>query len=90
MNQTGISNMGPGPHHQQMEGPQNNQQIPRALTGNPASAGFYDADTQNRMRQLEMDKALAVQNEHYDQAKLIRDQIERLKSVGTQLSSLDA
>jgi len=37
-----------------------------------------------------MDKALAVQNEHYDQAKLIRDQIERLKSVGVQLSSLDA
>jgi hypothetical protein len=37
-----------------------------------------------------MDKALAVQNENYDQAKLLRNQIERIKAVGVQLSSLDA
>ena len=41
------------------------------------------------MRQLEMDKALAVQTENYDLAKNIRNQIERLKSVGMQLQALE-
>ena len=43
---------------------------------------FYDKETQMKLKQLEMDKALAVQNENYDLAKYIRNQIERLKSVG--------
>ena len=37
-----------------------------------------------------MDKALAVQNENYDLAKSLRDQIERLKSAGMQLQSLES
>lgn len=63
---------------------------PRTPMQNPSQGGFLDIDTQNRLRQLEMDKALAVQNEDYDQAKTLREQIERLKAVGMQLSSLDA
>ena len=39
---------------------------------------------------MEVNKGIAVQNEDYDQAKILREQIERLKSVGMQLSSLDA
>ena len=50
---------------------------------------FFDKDTQNKLKQLEMDKALAVQNENYDLAKQLRNQIERLKSVGVQLQSLE-
>ena len=46
---------------------------------------FFDKDTMNKLKQLEMDKALAVQNENYDLAKQLRNQIERLKSVGVQL-----
>ena len=57
------------------------QMQPRTPAANPAIGGFFDVDTQNKMRQLEMDKALAVQNEDYEQAKLVRDQIERLKTV---------
>lgn len=33
---------------------------------------------------------MAVQNENYDEAKTLRNQIERLKAIGVQLSSLDA
>ena len=65
-------------------------QQPRTPLANPATGSFLDTETQNQLRQLEMDKALAVQNENYDQAKLLRNQIERIKAVGVQLSSLDA
>ena len=50
---------------------------------------FYDKETQMKLKQLEMDKAMAVQNENYDLAKMLRGQIERLKSVGVQLQSLE-
>ena len=40
---------------------------------NSAQGSFFDADTQSRLRQMEMDKALAVQNEDYDQAKTLRE-----------------
>ena len=56
---------------------------PRTPMTNPAMNNtFYDQDTQGKLRQLEMDKAMAVQNENYDQAKQIRQQIDRIKSVG--------
>ena len=50
---------------------------------------FFDKDTQNKLKQLEMEKAMAIQNENYDLAKSLRDTIERLKSVGAQLQSLE-
>ena len=81
MNQTAMSNMGGQSQQMMMEGAATQQ--PRTPLTNPAQGTFFDPDTQNRLRQLEMDKVTAVQNEDYDAAKRIRTQIERLKSVGT-------
>lgn len=61
------------------------QRAPSANPGQMSGGGIFDAETQQKLRQLEMDKALAVQGENYDLAKSLRDQIERLKSVGMQL-----
>ena len=89
MNQTGMNNMWPGSQQPQLtEGPRDVPRTPAA--NNPNQGFFFDQETNTRLRQLEMDKAIAVQNENYEQAKSLRNQIDRLKSVGVQLSSLDA
>ena len=50
-------------------------------SANPGIGSLLDQETQNKLRQLEMDKALAVQQENYDQASNLRNQMNRLKSV---------
>jgi len=52
--------------------------------------GFYDADTQNKIRQLEIDKQIAVNNENFELAKHLKVQIDKLKAVGIQLQNLEA
>lgn len=47
--------------------------------------GFYDTDTQNKIRQLEIDKQIAVNNENFELAKHLKVQIDKLKAVGIQL-----
>ena len=45
---------------------------PHGQAQQSAEMSFFDKDTQNKLKQLEMDKALAVQNENYDLAKHLR------------------
>ena len=52
--------------------------------------GFYDTDTQNKIRQLEIDKQIAVNNENFELAKHLKVQIDKLKAVGIQLQNLEA
>ena len=40
--------------------------FPRTPANNPGMGALFDTDTQLKLRQLEMDKAVAVQNENYD------------------------
>ena len=43
--------------------------------------GFYDTDTQNKIRQLEVDKQIAVNNENFELAKHLKVQIDKLRAV---------
>lgn len=47
-----------------------------------------DAESANKVKILEQIKDKAVQNENFDQAKQIRDQIERIRSIGIHLNQL--
>lgn len=49
-----------------------------------------DPDTQNKIRQLEVDKSLAVNNENFELAKHLKMQIDRLRAVGVQLQNLES
>lgn len=49
------------------------------------SGSGFDHDTANKMRQLEMDKQIAVSNENFELAKHLKLQIDRLRSVSQQL-----
>lgn len=55
----------------------------------PKASLDVDANTMARIRELEMMKKKAVENEDYDLAKDIKDDIDRLKSVAIQISSLE-
>lgn len=55
----------------------------------PKASLDVDATTMARIRELEMMKKKAVENEDYDLAKDIKDDIDRLKSVAIQISSLE-
>ena len=65
-------------------------QTPNSVGGglNQAEMAFFDMDTQNKIRQLEMDKNTAIQSENYDLAKHLSEQVKRMKSVGMQLQTL--
>lgn len=50
----------------------------------------FDAKTAARIREIQVAKDQAVANEDYDQAKRLKQMEEQLKSVGLQLSRLEA
>jgi hypothetical protein len=52
--------------------------------------GYYDQDTANKIRMLEVDKGIAVQNENFELAKHLKVQIDRLKAVSIQLQNLES
>jgi centrosomal protein CEP104 len=49
-----------------------------------------DSQTAAKIRELNRDKALAVEREDYDEAKQIKQAIERLKAVGAKVAQLEA
>lgn len=49
----------------------------------------FDNDTLSRLKDLEDAKALAVKNEQFDEAKRLKEAIERLKHIGAQLAHLE-
>jgi len=56
--------------------------VPSLTPGQATDSTFFDSETYAKITQLEMDKALAVQNENYDLAKHLKDQIDRMRAVG--------
>lgn len=49
-----------------------------------------DPQTAAKIRELNSKKALAVEREDYDEAKLLKQAIERLKAVGAKVAQLEA
>ncbi len=49
----------------------------------------FDNDTLQRLKDLEEAKAIAVKHENFDEAKRLKEAIERLKHIGAQLAHLE-
>lgn len=49
-----------------------------------------DPQTAAKIKELNRKKALAVEREDYDEAKLMKNAIERLKAVGAKVAQLEA
>ena len=54
------------------------------------SGSYFDQDTQTKIRQLEQDKQISIQNENFELAKHLKIQIDRLRAVHIQLQNLEA
>lgn len=50
---------------------------------------MLDPEIQNKINILEQIKTKAVQNEDFDHAKQIKEQIDRMKNIGIHLSQLN-
>lgn len=48
-----------------------------------------DGTTMNKIKQLQAEKKRAVQQENYDLAKNIKDEIDRLKKIAFQINALE-
>jgi protein-arginine kinase activator protein McsA len=49
----------------------------------------FDHETASKIRALELQKTTAVQNEDFEQAKYLRDEIDQLKKAGSELANLE-
>ena len=56
--------------------------------GEPGSSPF-DSETATQIRKLQQEKEAAVRDENFDLAKSIKDTVDRLKSIGIELTKLE-